>query len=101
LFFENILKWKAPDAVPRIVAYRIFTDKKLHHLLFDIPAFDQIRFKVKEPNVNPCKKHRYFIVSVDEFGNTSIPVKGVRKVIKKNCMLKKSQADHFHESSSL
>lgn len=87
IVFDNIIRWKASKTDFRIVAYRIFTDKKLHHLLFEVPSLDKKRFKVRECNVNPCRKHQYFVVAVDEFGNTFKPVKGVRKVIKKNCLI--------------
>lgn len=84
--FDNIIRWEAPKTDSRIVAYKIFADKKLDHMLVEIPSFDKLRFKIRQSNVNPCKKHRYFVVAVDEFGNTSKPVKGIRKVIKKSCL---------------
>lgn len=70
--FKNILKWKAPIGGPPIVAYRIYLDRDLKHMVGEIPSSDRKTFRVVHRRVNPCIIHKYFVVSVDEFGNLSL-----------------------------
>lgn len=83
--FKNILKWKAPILGTPIVAYRIYLDRDLQHMVGEIPSSNRKRFKVVHRRVNPCIIHKYFIVSVDEFGNLSRVVKGRVKGARRHC----------------
>lgn len=73
----NILTWKAPnkkcgEGLP--TAYRIYRDRELTDLLGAVTADEgQVNFKFKDFDPKKGKKS-YYIVSVDPFGNQSLPV---------------------------
>lgn len=69
----NVLTWESPRGGARIVAYKIYRDAQLHHLLAKIPSQAPLRFE--DHNRKPGKTYTYFIVSIDQFGNESIPAK--------------------------
>ena len=96
--FDNILRWRAPRHRAGIVAYRIYLDRDLQHLALEIPSRDRKRFRAVQRNVSPCRIQKYFLVSVNEFGIESKPVKAKVKMAKHNCSLKKQE--HEHSSSS-
>ncbi len=67
----NILVWKAPNKGTPIVAYKIYRDRSLTKLIAEISAKERLRFK--DHNRKEGKTYTYFIVSVDQFGNVSVP----------------------------
>lgn len=70
--FVNLIRWKKPKGNPNhIVAYRIFRNKKLQNPIAEISSHQRLRFK--DRNRKPCKIYKYYIVSVDRFGNMSKP----------------------------
>ncbi len=68
----NILTWKAPIDGATPVAYKIYRNAQLTKLATVIPANDKLRFE--DHNRQPGKTYRYFVVTVDEAGNESVPV---------------------------
>ncbi len=73
----NILTWKAPIDGATPVAYKIYRNAQLTKLAAVIPANDKLRFE--DHNRQPGKTYRYFVVTVDEAGNESIPATVVVK----------------------
>ncbi len=73
----NILTWKAPSGGITPVAYKIYRNPQLTKLAAVIPANDKLRFE--DHNRQPGKTYRYFVVTVDEAGNESIPATVVVK----------------------
>lgn len=69
----GLIKWKAPVQGNEIAEYKIFKDKNLTHLVAEISSKKPLRFI--QYNLKKGKTYTYFIVSVDKFGNQSIPVK--------------------------
>lgn len=82
----NVVNWKAPTGGSTPVAYKIYRDADLQKLAAIIPATKKLQFK----DHNRKKNHRYtyFLVSVDEAGQTSFPViivfKGSKVRVKQN-----------------
>jgi hypothetical protein len=71
--YINIITWKAnPEGTPA-VAYRIYRDRQLNELIAVISANQHLRFK--DHNRKKGKTYVYFIVAIDQFGNTSPPAK--------------------------
>lgn len=74
----NVITWKAPITqcgaeLPS--AYRIYRDAELTELLGTVTACTgQKHFKFKDTDPNR-ERTTYFVVSVDHFGNQSLPVK--------------------------
>ncbi len=67
--YVNVITWQAPaEGIPP-VSYRIYRNSDLTKLAAEISANQQLRFE--DHNRNPKKTYRYFIVSVDQFGNLS------------------------------
>lgn len=71
----NILTWKAPSHGGAPVAYRLYLNPDLTELLAEVPADASLKFK--HHNRRERKTYTYYIISVDEFGNTSIPAQVV------------------------
>lgn len=69
--FSTILTWSAPDVGVPPVEYRIYTDAALTDLLATIPASDPLELVIR--NINPRQTRTYYIVSVDDMNNLSIP----------------------------
>lgn len=69
----NVITWKAPTTGSTPVFYKIYHDRKLKDFVASVKGD---RFKYEDHN---CRKGhaRYFIVSVDALGNTSVPAKVV------------------------
>lgn len=67
----NILTWEAPDQGNRPIAYRIYRDAELSELIGTVSS--QERLKFSDHNRKKDKTYRYWIVSIDEFGNISEP----------------------------
>lgn len=84
--YDNILKWKAPRLGPSIVAYRIYLDRELQYMVGEIPSKNRKRIKIVHRHVNPSRTHKYFVVSVDEFGNESKAVRGRIKGSRYHCL---------------
>lgn len=73
--FCNIITWDAPKkGGPKIVAYRIYRDKNLQHLMREIPRHARKHYRIIHSNRNPCKSDKYYIVSVSALDNESLPV---------------------------
>jgi DNA-binding beta-propeller fold protein YncE len=68
--YVNILTWKAP-VQKSLVAYRIYRDADLTKLAATIPADKHLQFKDHHRKKNHT--YTYYIVSVDQFGNQSVP----------------------------
>ncbi len=102
----NLLSWKAPCGNCPPVAYRIYRDRALTQLVAKIPVHDNFRlknhsrhrvlakfghdlcqagpsFRFEDHHRKKGKTYHYFIVSVDQEGNLSVPVevtiKGTRR----------------------
>lgn len=76
-FVTNVLTWETPSESIKPVVYRIYRDKALIKLVKEVSAKRKLKFidrKLKEG-----KNYRYFVVSVDQFGNQSSPEKVVVK----------------------
>lgn len=72
--FANILTWRAPILGSTPVSYRIYRDRDLGHfvgVVFVRPG--EQTFEFTDHNRRPNRDYRYFVVSVDEFGNVSTP----------------------------
>jgi hypothetical protein len=70
----NVLKWKAPKHDKAIVAYHIYRGS-LNNQIGTVTNLQHLRFK--DRHVKADKTYTYYVVSVDEFGNTSQPAKVV------------------------
>ena len=77
----NVIRLRAPKEGAPIVAFRIFRDKELQHLIAEIPS-SQHRFTQR---VAPCKNYKYYIQSVDALGVVSAPTFVKIKGKKKHC----------------
>ncbi len=66
----NVLTWNAPLQGNSPIAYLIYRDANLTQLIAKVPGD---RFKFKDHNRKKGRTYRYFIVSVDQFGNISPP----------------------------
>lgn len=75
--FVDVVNWKAPKRSSSIVSYRVFINKELRNPI-DIISADS-RLKTKFGHRDPCKFIKYFVVSVDRFGNASKPAVGKLK----------------------
>lgn len=85
--FCNIITWDAPKkGGPKIVAYRIYRDKNLQHLLSEIPRHARKHYRVIHPNRDPCKSDKYYIVSVSALDNESLPVLVNIKAKRRQCL---------------
>jgi Beta-1,3-glucanase/Bacterial Ig-like domain (group 3) len=73
----NIITWQRPLLGITPVLYRIYRNPELTKLIATVPADNKSRFKFKDHNRKPGRTYRYFIVSVDEFGNVSTPAEVV------------------------
>ncbi len=69
--YVNILTWRANSQRNSAVAYRIYRDSLLKQLIGVISGSHDLRFE--DHNREKGKTYTYFVVSVDEFGNTSLP----------------------------
>lgn len=74
LNLRNIIKWNAP-ASGHPIAYRIYDDKELTHLIGEIPANHPLRFLEKIQCNSAKKSMTYYVVSVDSHGIQSLPAK--------------------------
>ncbi len=76
--YINILTWKVPFRGITPVAYRMYRDPALTKLVVEISANERLRFEDRYRKKG--KTYHYFVVSVDEAGNVSVPAKlSVRK----------------------
>jgi hypothetical protein len=66
-----VITWQAPVGSVPIVSYRIYRDADLQNLIGEVPNIPPLVFT--DPNRKPCKKYKYYVVSVDQFGNLSVP----------------------------
>lgn len=73
----NILTWKAPKKGSPPFEYRIYRNRRLTKLAAMIPANKKLKFK--DHNRRKGRTYKYFIITVDKLGNTSIPAKIVLK----------------------
>lgn len=69
----NVIKWKAPLSGPIPVVYKIYRDPQLTHLIDEVSAYEKLKFV--DHNRREHHIYTYFIISVDELGNTSAPIK--------------------------
>ncbi len=90
----NLITWKVPNkkcGTERPVAYRIFLDPALTELLAIIPAhFGKNKFAYQDRTARRGRT-TYFVVSVDQFGNQSLPVSVTVRPKRKH--------EHNHSSS--
>jgi hypothetical protein len=70
--YVNILTWQTPSSGIIPVAYHIYKDPQLTHLIAVIPADRKLRYEAH--NRKKGKGYSYTIVSVDQFGNFSVPI---------------------------
>lgn len=84
--YKNVLRWRAPISGPRVVAYQIYLDRDLQFMLGEIKSLDRKKIKVVHRRVNPCRNHKYFVVSVDEEGNRSRAVRGRIRGSRRHCL---------------
>jgi fibronectin type 3 domain-containing protein len=67
--YVNILTWNVPIEGAPIVAYKIFRNKELSKLIAVIS--NQKPLKFEDHNRKKGKTYTYYIVSIDEAGNSS------------------------------
>jgi Beta-propeller repeat. len=68
--YRNIITWQAPVEGNAPVAYRIYRNSQLTQFITVVSA--QAPLIYIEHNVIKKKPYTYYIVSVDEFGNSSL-----------------------------
>ena len=68
----NIITWKSADRGLIPIAYYIYRDSSLHHLVAIIPADRELKFK--DHNRKKHRTYSYFIIAVDTFGTRSPPI---------------------------
>jgi len=76
----NIISWKAPLIGPRPIAYKIYEDSSLTHLVDSIRVSQnssQTEFEFIQHNRKADKTYHYLIVAIDKNGNISPPVEVV------------------------
>jgi YVTN family beta-propeller protein len=83
--FINIIIWKAPTTGVMPTAYKIYRDPQLKHLVatlknrrsstFPQSCFESDYLKYEDHNRKQKHNYCYFIVSVDQLGNSSVPAK--------------------------
>lgn len=68
----NLITWKAPVSGDKPVAYRIYRDEKQKIKVGTVQAEPSItHYKFEEHVCRKSARYTYYIVSVDQFGNTS------------------------------
>jgi hypothetical protein len=77
----NVLKWQAPASGTPIVSYIVFRNS-LDNPIGKVTNLQKLRFR--DRNIKKGKTYTYYVISVDEFGNTSTPVKvTIKSIVKK------------------
>ncbi len=69
--FINHLTWDAPSLGLLPVSYKIYRDANLKHAIAIISSSDRLEFV--DHNRKKGQTYTYYIVSVDQFGNGSVP----------------------------
>lgn len=67
----NILNWKPPTAGSIPIEYRIYRDQEQTRLIAIVPGNQKLQFA--DHNRKKGKTYTYWIVSVDDRGNVSVP----------------------------
>jgi len=67
----NKITWSAPTSGETPVAYSIYRDSLLTQLITSVPETGPLLFY--DHNRKPCTTYTYYIVSVDAYGNMSLP----------------------------
>ncbi len=78
----NIITWKAPRIGDSPVSYRIYRDPQLKEKIATVHmhySSSHERFRYEDHNRKKHHTYTYYIVSVDEFGNVSAPVRVIYK----------------------
>lgn len=83
----NVLKWQAPIGGTQIISYIVFRNS-LNNPIGTISNLQNLKFK--DPHIKKGKNYTYYVVSVDSFGNTSLPAKIVIKSIVKKKRYRRS-----------
>jgi large repetitive protein len=83
--FINIITWKAPTTGVMPTAYKIYRNPQLKHLVatlkdcrssvFPPSCFEGSYLRYEHHNRKQKHSYRYFIVSIDQLGNSSAPAK--------------------------
>ena len=68
----NLITWKAPVSGPVPVSYKIYRDAGLTDLIATVPATGPLQYA--DQNLQQNVTYTYYLVSVDQYGDTSNPV---------------------------
>ncbi|MFI0434426.1 MAG: hypothetical protein ACH350_01685 [Parachlamydiaceae bacterium] len=73
--YKITIEFKAPEQGPSPVAFRIYRDKTLHHLVGEVQNNGQRRFRFTQSGLKKRPMNHYYLVSVGKYGNQSEAVK--------------------------